>query len=186
MSSELFKVCSVGRSQAILPKLHKLSFCGPFLVGVSEGILECLFKVVKALKYFLCVVVLFFFFILQVVPKGRFKLCQCVSFEAVFSEDNLVVVGLKLEGIMLKVGSALGEKSLEGPLVSFIGAGLIHLIGLGLLGNIKAINFLLEESNLVGKFLGAKAGVVANVGGGGSLRCHCILILRSRYIYKPF
>jgi hypothetical protein len=49
---------------------------------------------------------------------------------------------------MFKVGLALGKESLEGSLVSLIGARLVHLIGLGLLNHIEEINLLLKSYNL--------------------------------------
>jgi hypothetical protein len=64
------------------------------------------------------------------------------------SKDNLVIVGIKLEVIVLKVGSALGKESLEDSLISLIRARLIYLISLSLLSHIEEINLLLESYNL--------------------------------------
>jgi hypothetical protein len=66
----------------------------------------------------------------------------------VSSKDNFVVIGVKLEVIVLKVGLVLGEESLKGFFLSFIGAGLIYLVGSSLLGYIKEIDFLLESCDL--------------------------------------
>jgi hypothetical protein len=66
----------------------------------------------------------------------------------VSSKDNLVVISIKLEVIVLKVGLVLGKESLKGPLVSFIRARLIYLVGLSLLSCVEEINLLLEGCNL--------------------------------------
>jgi hypothetical protein len=55
---------------------------------------------------------------------------------------------------VLKIGLVLGEESLEGFLISFIGAGLVYLVGLGLLSYVEEINFLLEGYNLGRRILG--------------------------------
>jgi hypothetical protein len=64
------------------------------------------------------------------------------------SKDNLIIIGIKLEVIVLKVGLVLGKESLEGSLISLIRARLIYLISLSLLSYIEEINLLLKSYNL--------------------------------------
>jgi hypothetical protein len=66
----------------------------------------------------------------------------------VFSKDDLVVIGVKLEEIVLKVGSVLSKELLEGFFVFLIGARLIYFVGLCLLSRVEKINLLLEGCNL--------------------------------------
>jgi len=61
------------------------------------------------------------------------------------SKDNFVIIGIKLEVIVFKVGLALGKESLEGFLVFLIRAGLVYLVGLGLLSCVEEIDFLSRE-----------------------------------------
>jgi hypothetical protein len=78
---------------------------------------------------------------------------------------------------VLKVGSALNKKSLKGSLISLIGAGLVYLIGLGLLSYIEEINLLLKGYNLSRRVLGII--IVTNTREGWGLRYHYVLILYS-------
>jgi hypothetical protein len=64
------------------------------------------------------------------------------------NKDNFIVISIKLKVVILKIGSALGKESLEGFLISLIGARLIYLISLCLLNYIEEINLLLESCNL--------------------------------------
>jgi hypothetical protein len=70
------------------------------------------------------------------------------------SKDNFIIIDIKLEVMVLKVGLILGKKFLEGFFISFIEAGLVYLIGLGLLSRIEKINLLLEGCNLGRYILG--------------------------------
>jgi hypothetical protein len=113
-----------------------------------------LLKIVKAFKILLNIVILFIFFVFQVVSKDWFKPYKYITFKPISSKDNLIIISIKLEVIVLKVGSALGKESLEGSLVSLIRAGLVYLIGLSLLSYVKEINLLLEGCNLGRYILG--------------------------------
>jgi hypothetical protein len=76
---------------------------------------------------------------------------------------------------VLKVSIILYEKSLEGFLVSFIGAGLVYLESLGLLERIEMYNLLLELANLIIYFLDRVSLGLGNLGGGRSLRYYYII-----------
>ena len=80
--------------------------------------------------------------------------------------------------IVFKVNTVLGKEFLEGFLVSLIGAGLVYLIGLNLLGRIEEINFLLKLCDLYRYILGII--VTTNVRGGRSLRYYYIFVLLNR------
>ena len=86
-------------------------------------------------------------------------------------------MGIKLVSVVFKVSTVLGKESLEGSLISLIEARLVYLIGLGLLGRIKEVNFLLEHYNLYRHILGII--ITINIRGGKSLRYHYVFILLS-------
>ena len=72
----------------------------------------------------------------------------------IFSENNLIIISTKLLVVVLKVGPILGEKSLEGSLISLIKFRLIYLIGSSLLDSIEKVDLLLKLGNLAYHFLG--------------------------------
>jgi hypothetical protein len=79
-------------------------------------------------------------------------------------ESLYLGVNITCSIIVLKVGSALGKKSLEGLFVSLIGAGLVYFVGLGLLSCVEKINLLLEGYNLGHYILGII--IITNTRGG--------------------
>jgi len=81
---------------------------------------------------------------------------------------------------MLKVGTVLCKKPLEGSLISLIEAGLIYLKSLSLLEYIEMHNLLLELANLIIHFLNRVSLSLGNLGGSRSLGHYYILILHSR------
>jgi hypothetical protein len=95
------------------------------------------------------------------------------------SKDDLVVIGFKLEVVVLKVGSVLYKEPLEGFLVSLIGAGLVYFKSLGLLEYIEMYNLLLELANLITYFFNRVSLGLDNLESSKSLRYHYILILYS-------
>ena len=95
------------------------------------------------------------------------------------SKYNLVVVSLKLEVVVLKVGTILYKEPLEGSLVSLIEAGLVYLKSLGLLEGIEIYNFLLKLANLITYFLNRVSLRLGDLRGSRSLRRHYIFILLS-------
>jgi hypothetical protein len=84
-------------------------------------------------------------------------------------------MGFKLEVIILKVGTALCKKPLEGFLVFLIGARLVYFKSLGLLEHIEMHNLLLELANLITHFLNGVSLGLGNLGGGRNLRHHYIV-----------
>jgi hypothetical protein len=68
------------------------------------------------------------------------------------SEDDLVMMSIKLEVVVFEVGIVLYKESLEGSLISLVGARLVHLEGLGLLKYMEIYNLLLELANLITYF----------------------------------
>ena len=80
--------------------------------------------------------------------------------------------------VVFEVSIVLGEEFLEGFFVSLIGAGLIYLVGLGVLGCMEEVNFLLKCYNLCRYILGIV--VTTNVGGSRSLRYYRVFILLSQ------
>jgi hypothetical protein len=103
-------------------------------------------------------------------------------------KDNLVAFGIKLEVIVLKVGTTLSKELLESLFVFLIRAGLVYLVGLGLLDRVELHNLLLELSNLVCYLLGSSISssrglaIVADTRGGWNLRYYRVFILLSRLI----
>ena len=91
------------------------------------------------------------------------------------SKNDLVIIGFKLEIVMLKVGTVLYEESLEGSLVSLVGAGLIYLKSPGLLEYIETYNLLLELANLFAYFFDRVSLSLGNLGGGKSLRRYYVV-----------
>jgi len=79
--------------------------------------------------------------------------------------------------VVFKVSTVLGEKSLEGFLISLIGARLVYLVGLGLLGYIEKVNFLLKHYNLCCRVLSIIVAI--NIGRSRSLRYYCVFVLLS-------
>jgi hypothetical protein len=76
-----------------------------------------------------------------------------ISFKAISSKNNLIIVSFKLEVVMLKVNIILYKESLKGFLISLIGAGLVYLKSPDLLEYIEIYNFLLKLANLFTHFL---------------------------------
>lgn len=79
----------------------------------------------------------------NIVSESGFKLSKGVFFKSVSSKDDLVIISFELNFIVFKVGTALSEESLKDSLVSFVRTGLVHLVSLGLLDRIEAIDLLL-------------------------------------------
>ena len=86
-------------------------------------------------------------------------------------------MGVKLVPVVLKVSTVLGKELLEGFFISLMEAGLVYLIGLGLLGYIEKVNFLLERYNLYCRVLNII--IATNIRGGRSLKYYYIFILLS-------
>ena len=158
-------------------------FYRPLLIQISKSIFKSLFKVFKAFKNLFSIIIPDSFFVFQVVPKSRFKLCKYITFKVIFSKNDLIIVYAKLIVVVLKVGPVLGEESLKGSLISLIRSRLIYLIGLSLLSNIEEINFLLKRSNLRYYILRV---IITSARGGWSLRCYYIFILFNQQVTQLF
>jgi hypothetical protein len=91
------------------------------------------------------------------------------------SKNNLIIISIKLEVIILKVGIILCKKPLEGFLVSLIGARLIYLKSLSLLEYIEMYDLLLELANLITYFFNRVSLSLGNLGGSRSLRYYYIV-----------